>query len=431
LITILPSLATNAGDTFVRLSRQLSLLLEHGDVGQMRQQVEGMIDILDRFLGRVGRRFGGQLDDDFFSGFAYRSDGSLYGQLWRSLPDSASKIHATVRDRAEGRKNWIKDSVVFKAYLGKHRRARVQAISSAPPPPEIPAKASGCVCKEKWSVWVWRWLPIKRSFKGCGSFPVGYSMSGVKGNVSAWPGFCRVQQKRHTLARCRHKFAACDPSQTRDERPTYRIWRSSAMVPEQVYLPLVQMDFFFHISARNSRADFCTPNFAPLMIQQEWYWSAYNWIPYELRRSSCAGARLHPPGASILITRCAHSGGKNKPNAVNLKEWQIVGTFYMVSYYNTWGTGDGDLMKDWFTGSWTGGASAGKWGSIEALSSSAWTTQADGFGYLSTENVLGSKSGFWLAVVAELTATFQTSAFLNGASGDGSKRSSKWGRISA
>jgi len=327
-----------------------------------RDLVEGMLEDLKEFL----RNLGDGIDDDFFTAFAYRADGSLYGDLWRMLPDATWKIFTTLQERRDGRKDWIKDAVQHASQLERHRRARVKALHSPSAAQEVHSKVDGCACDEKWSAWVWFGaLPRKTPFAGCSQPPSEGRISGVSAD---WAGFCKVHQLRHSLVKCREKFAQCDPGDQQGQTQNlYRIWRAGDISLEQVTLPLLQMDGFLHLDIRSARADFCTPNFAPLLIERNWYWSMNSWIPWELKRTTCWGARLHPPGASVLVTRCSRRGTDEKAEAD--VEWEIIGKVYLVSYYNTWGTSDGDMLQSWFDGSWAS----------ESWADKGWLNVADGW----------------------------------------------------
>ncbi|CAK0802000.1 unnamed protein product [Prorocentrum cordatum] len=415
-LTLLPSLSTRAVGTFKALQAHLASL--------RRSPHRGLVNDMMLEVTRFLKSLDDGLDDDFFTAFAYLRDGSLYGDLWESLPQAATTIVATLEQRTKTRRSWVEESISQKSRLTTGRRARIR--KPEPEESEIPTAIDGCVCEASWSGWQWSaGLPRRVYLDGCAS---NVSISGLPFDAAEVPGFCRVRQKRMSLVICRDTFARCDPKVLKDTRPTYSIWRaghSNAFHRSQlVKLPLVQVDVFMNFDVRNFRGDYCTPNFAPLLIlQYNYHWSAFSWSPWEVRRTNCLGARLHPPGVSLLLVRCQRGSG----DAVSV-EWELVaekenrvGSAYLIAYlvafggpadYNTWGTSDGDMMESWFTGSWggnlmdkiTGNGLAG------VLKQSIWSGQADGYGYLMTDQVMSSGPSFWLATIAEVIGAYNVAS---------------------
>ncbi|CAJ1393291.1 unnamed protein product [Effrenium voratum] len=177
----------------------------------------------------------------------------------------------------------------------------------------------------------------------------------------AWPSWVTRDELRAAQGfhrNCEQKYAACDPKAER-VKPKFMIYRSTDILrADPVRLPLLQMDLHLHVDFRNRRADFCTPNFAPIMLDTNWHWSTFNWLPFDLRRSVCFGARIHPPGVSVQVTRCSHSGFGTMKKQTHSVEWSFTGVAYLISHYNTWGTGDGDMTQSWFGGSQNWGQKA-------------------------------------------------------------------------
>ncbi|CAJ1416751.1 unnamed protein product [Effrenium voratum] len=260
--------------------------------------------------------------------------------------------------RQESRKLWITESIVFRGKLKKARRLRVREIQANQT--QILSAVEGCSCLERWSFFLWKRLrPKHLAFTGCAEDTDGLSTNlGVNMTGSPYDGVCQVQQDKHSVLNCEQKYAACDPKAER-VKPKFMIYRSTDILrADPVRLPLLQMDLHLHVDFRNRRADFCTPNFAPIMLDTNWHWSTFNWLPFDLRRSVCFGARIHPPGVSVQVTRCSHSGFGTMKKQTHSVEWSFTGVAYLISHYNTWGTGDGDMTQSWFGGSQNWGQKA-------------------------------------------------------------------------
>jgi hypothetical protein len=400
LITVFPSFAERAVRVFSGLQESLSELMRdptnQRTYDEIERSVHGFVESL---------RDSTELDKDFLTAFAYKSDGTLYGDLWASLRDSGAKIVASLGERSRANRNWIAESIRDQALLEKGRRMRVR--SPQKPKPEIPTTAEACVCRESWTAWMWNVVPYNSAFRGCAPFPDGGRPSFSKGvDTSGWKGFCRTQKKRASLQECAQKWAPCDPSLTNDTRPEFRIWRKGGQdlaSRDSVTLPLVQTDLYITFQSISSRADICTPSFAPLLVKATRSWSTASWVPWELRKSNCFAARLHPPGVSVLIMRCNHgkmAPGKKLATTPKSVEWQVVITVYLVSYSNVWGTSEGDSTKSFFDGSWQG-AAADKGFPGVLTNAGTWASSAAAGG-MSTANVMSSSGGFWFAVVAEV-----------------------------
>jgi hypothetical protein len=402
-LTLLPSLSTRAVSTFKAMQAHLASLRK----SPHRGLVNDMVLEVTRFLKSLDEG----LDDDFFTAFAYIREGSLYGDLWESLPQAATTIVATLEERTKTRRSWVEESISQKSRLTTGRRARIRRPVEEES--EIPTAIDGCVCQDTWSGWQWRMgLPHRVYLDGCSTAEdAGGAISGLPFDAAEVPGFCRVKQKKMSLVMCRDTFARCDPKVTKDTRPTYSIWRaghSNTFHRSQlVKLPLVQVDVFMNFDLRNFRGDYCTPNFAPLLIKYNYHYSAFSWSPWEVRRTNCLGARLHPPGVSLLLVRCQRGSG----DTVSV-EWELVGSAYLIAYYNTWGTSDGDMMESWFTGSWGGNMMDKITGNGLAglLKQSIWSGQADGYGYLMTDQVMQSGPAFWLATIAEVIGAYNVAS---------------------
>jgi len=379
-----------------------------------KEIVTRMLRSLHRFLRlleRGAKQF--RMDDNFYKAFAYRKDGSLFGNLWSNLPSALTEIAATLQSRRKTRTQWITESIAFRAKLKSARRMRVREQEGEKK--TIGTEVEGCICQESWSAYLWsNYLPHLKSFTGCVDNSEELSLKFAK-NSSGWKGFCKTKRDPYsaTTTRCVSKYAECDP-EAESKKPKFQIWRSADVLrADPVRLPLLQLDLYLHVDLRNRRADFCTPNFAPLMLDTNWHWSMSNWLPFDLRRSGCFGARVHPPGVSLQLTLCRHKALAG----VNIKhrttEWSVTGVAYLLSHYNVWGTGDGDMTRDWFGGSGNWGAAAAQqgWPNFLMADPGTWATSEAGSGYLSTSNVAASPSAFWFGLIAEVisaVATVQT-----------------------
>jgi len=350
------------------------------------------------------------MDNDFYKAFSYRKDGSLVGRLWSNLPSALSEIAATLQNRQEGRKQWITESIAYRSKLKTARRGRVRELEKNKT--RIPSEEEGCVCEEKWSAYEWTDDTFPRSVtnEGCVK-PEGHRWLFSKGNSS---GVCKAKQDSVSFEKCKSKYAACDPEAS-PVRPQFQIWRSADVLhADPVRLPLLQLDLYMHVDIRNRRADFCTPNFAPIMLDTNWHWSTSSWLPYDLRRSVCFGARIHPPGVSLAVTRCEHKGMGIKRSSKST-EWSLTGVAYLISHYNVWGTGDGDMTHSWFAGgdNWGSKAMSTGWPNFLAADPGTWASSSAGSGYLQTGNLMSSPSTFWFSLVAEVLSALSLSEAVN------------------
>lgn len=396
MMTILPSLVLRALTTMQDLRDQLASLKNK----PTKANVEHMIKIVEAFLLDLNK----DIDDDFYTGFGYGLDGKLFGDLWRSLADVSTRISSTIQDRQAVRTEWIKDTILYTAELKRMRRVRVKS-KDIMDPDEIPTSADGCVCENKWTAWLTFWiLPTRREFDGCVKLRKG-SLLGASDDVTKWDGVCRAKQKRRSLVTCEQTFARCDPAVTVDRRPKYSITNNNGVFQQNVELPILAFDMFMAFDMQDWRSDICTPNTAPLLIERSWYWNTLSWQPWEVKRSSCVSARIHPPGANVLITRCSHAGSDLSPE--NTVEWTVIGTFFLVSYYNVWGTTDGDFVASWLDMSWAKNIMASGFPGI--LDGPIWTQSEDGYGYvtsLQTDQVTNPRAGFFFAMMSEVIGVF-------------------------
>lgn len=412
-ITIFPNFAVTAMLDFERFRNHLKVLGKN----PTKEKVDDMLRQLFSFVTRLktaGSQF--RMDDDFYKSFAYREDGSLIGHLWANLPSALTEIAATLQTRENRRTQWITESIAFRAKLKSARRMRLREMELAQK--TIATKVEGCVCQERWSGYVWsNYLPGLKSFQGCVSNTKAMSLKFVH-NSQGWKGFCKTKKDKSAVTgtSCKVKFAECDPEAT-STKPKFQIWRSADVLrADPVHLPLLQLDLYLHIDLRNRRADFCTPNFAAIMFDTNWHWSMSNWLPYDLRRSGCFGARIHPPGVSLQLTVCRHSalGGLQKEHKTT--ELSLTGVAYLLSHYNVWGTGDGDMTHNWFGGGENWGAKAAGIGFPNFIMADpgTWASAAGGSGYLSTSSVAASPSAFWFALLAEMMSALSLLEFTSG-----------------
>ncbi|CAL1171977.1 unnamed protein product [Cladocopium goreaui] len=407
-LTMFPNFANAILFTFWRMTFKLARL----SMDPTKAMVDEILKVLYDFLRRVqqgGKNF--YLDDDFYKAFGYRKDGSLFGKLWSNLPSALTEIAATLQTRKDTRTQWITESIAFRSKLKSARRMRVRELENDRK--TIATEVEGCICQEQWTAYKWRKLmPQLETFSGCVENSDQQSLKFVK-NSSSWKGFCKTKRDMYSAVttQCGVKFAECDP-EAESKKPKFQIWRS-ADVLRAVRLPLLQLDLYLHIDLRNRRADFCTPNFAPLMLDSNTHWSMSNWLPYDLRRSGCFGARIHPPGFSLQLTRCRHRAlGSSKKVTT---EWSMTGVAYLVSHYNVWGTGDGDMTRTWFGGgeNWGAAAASQGWPNFLMADPGTWFSSSAGSGYLSTPSVAASPSAFWFGLLAEVISTLSMAEFFS------------------
>eukprot|EP00438_Fugacium_kawagutii_P029479 Skav216934 [mRNA] locus=scaffold546:135308:151749:- [translate_table: standard] len=81
---------------------------------------------------------------------------------------------------------------------------------------------------------------------------------------------------------------------------------------------------------------------------------------------------------------------------------------YLVSHYNVWGTGDGDMTRTWFGGgeNWGTAAANQGWPNFLMADPGTWASSSAGSGYLSTQSVAASPSAFWFSLLAEVISVF-------------------------
>lgn len=409
-LTMFPNFANAILFTFWRMTFKLARL----SMDPTKAMVDEILKVLYDFLRRVeqgGKNF--YLDDDFYKAFGYRKDGSLFGKLWSNLPSALTEIAATLQTRKDTRTQWITESIAFRSKLKSARRMRVRELENDRK--TIATEVEGCICQEQWTAYKWRKLmPQLETFSGCVENSDQQSLKFVK-NSRSWKGFCKTKRDMYSAVttQCGVKFAECDP-EAESKKPKFQIWRSADVLrAEPVRLPLLQLDLYLHIDLRNRRADFCTPNFAPLMLDSNTHWSMSNWLPYDLRRSGCFGARIHPPGFSLQLTRCRHRAlGSSKKVTT---EWSMTGVAYLVSHYNVWGTGDGDMTRTWFGGgeNWGAAAASQGWPNFLMADPGTWFSSSAGSGYLSTPSVAASPSAFWFGLLAEVISTLSMAEFFS------------------
>lgn len=409
-LTMFPNFVNSILYTFWRITFKLERL----SMNPSKESVKEILGTVHDFLRKMqqgGKNF--YLDDDFYKAFGYRKDGSLFGKLWSNLPSALTEIAATLQTRKDTRTQWITESIAFRSKLKSARRMRVRELEKDKK--TIATEVEGCICHEQWTAYTWRkYMPHLETFSGCVENSDQQSLKFVK-NSSSWKGFCKTKRDLYSAVttQCGVKYAECDP-EAGSKKPKFQIWRSADVLrADPVRLPLLQLDLYLHVDLRNRRADFCTPNFAPLMLDTNWHWSMSNWLPYDLRRSGCFGARIHPPGFSLQLTMCRHRalGGSSKRLTT---EWSMTGVAYLLSHYNVWGTGDGDMTRTWFGGgeNWGAAAASQGWPNFLMADPGTWFSSAAGSGYLSTPSVAASPSAFWFGLLAEVISTVSMAEFL-------------------
>lgn len=409
-LTMFPNFVNAILFAFWRITLKLTTLSRE----PTKEKVDEILGVLHDFLRKVqqgGKNF--YLDDDFYKAFGYRKDGSLFGKLWSNLPNALTEIAATLQTRKDTRTQWITESIAFRSKLKSARRMRVREMENDRK--TIATEVEGCICQEQWTAYKWhKYRPQRETFSGCVENSDQRSLKFAK-NSSSWKGFCKTKRDMYSAvtAQCGVKYAECDPK-AGSKKPKFQIWRSADVLrADPVRLPLLQLDLYLHVDLRNRRADFCTPNFAPLMLDTNWHWSMSSWLPYDLRRSGCFGARIHPPGFSLQLTMCRHRAlGQSKQITT---EWSMTGVAYLLSHYNVWGTGDGDMTRTWFGGgeNWGAAASSAGWPNFLMADPGTAFTSASGSGYLSTPSVAASPSAFWFGLLAEVISTISMAEFFS------------------
>lgn len=93
----------------------------------------------------------------------------------------------------------------------------------------------------------------------------------------------------------------------------------------------------------------------------------------------------------------------------------MTGVAYLVSHYNVWGTGDGDMTRTWFGGgeNWGAAAASQGWPNFLMADPGTWFSSSAGSGYLSTPSVAASPSAFWFGLLAEVISTLSMAEFFS------------------
>merc|ERR1719277_1905290 len=136
-ITLFPTFSLKAVELFERFSAMLDTLKNNPS----EILVNDMMKELKSFLQDMPK----EMDADFYSAFSYRADGSLVGDLWRNLKESAEDIVSTLAECAQGREAWIAESIKFEEELRTKRRYAIRVEQEAKRnQTEIPAEEEGC-----------------------------------------------------------------------------------------------------------------------------------------------------------------------------------------------------------------------------------------------------------------------------------------------
>jgi hypothetical protein len=112
--TIFPTFAEKVIKMFRKFEEDLKQLAERPVMSTVQRFREDLMD----FVEKLHEGF----DGDFYTAFAYRQDGSLFGDLWSTLGDVSTKIEANLEDRKAEHKAWITEGVMEHAALKKNRR---------------------------------------------------------------------------------------------------------------------------------------------------------------------------------------------------------------------------------------------------------------------------------------------------------------------
>merc|ERR1719394_1807824 len=104
-ITLFPTFSLKAVELFERFSVMLNDL----KTNPSENLVRNMMNELKSFLHDMPK----EMDADFYTAFSYRADGSLVGDLWRNLEESAEHIVSTLAERIQGREAWLVESIKY------------------------------------------------------------------------------------------------------------------------------------------------------------------------------------------------------------------------------------------------------------------------------------------------------------------------------